>query len=247
MKKQAFWVLPMAAALALSGCGSSGNESSGSSDSSGAAQEQSNETPALTGEQATAVVKSLVGDSEKAQVMDSESLKGSTSDAEKLVKSMNIKPEKCAELLTQEGALDTSGTNMAVAVVPGEGTAMTTYSVVGFEDSAKAETAKSRIEKKDLQGCDEFSMSMSGQEITAAAKILDVSSDADSAIATKTSMTLNGTEVPGGSYQLQGLVGPNAVVVVYSGGTGKEKDAEVLDKLTAELNKAVAEVKSAAK
>ena len=246
MKKQAFWVLPMAAALALSSCGSSGNESSGSSDGSGAAQEQSTETAALTAEQVSAVVKSLVGDNSKAQVLDGDTIKASLPESKKLIEQMNISPEKCAEFVAQQGTQDLEGTNMAVAIVPGEGMESTTYSVLGYEDSAKLEQAKSMAESKDLQGCDKFTMSMSGQEISASAKVLDASSDADTTIATQTSMTVNGTEVPGGSYQMQGLVGANAVMVVYSGG-GDTPEAEVLDKLTGELNKAVAEVKSAAK
>ncbi|UYQ78466.1 hypothetical protein OF385_04760 [Glutamicibacter sp. JL.03c] len=247
MKKQAFWVLPVAAAFALSGCGSSGNESAGNSEGSGTAQEQSTETGALSAEQATAVVKSLVGDESNAQVLDGDTIKASLPDSQKLLEQMNIKPEKCAELVTQQGTQDLDGTNMAVAVVPGEGAETTTYSVTGFEDSAKLEQAKTMAEKKDLQGCDKFTMSMSGQEISASAKILDATSDADTTVATQTSMTVNGTEVPGGSYQLQGLVGDNAVVVAYTGGTEEKAESEVLEQLVGELNKAVAEVKSAAK
>lgn len=247
MKKQAFWVFPIAAALALSGCGSSGNETAGTSENSGAAQEQSTGTPALTAEQAASVVKSLVGDDSKAQVLDGDAIKASLPESKKVLEQMEIKPEKCAELVTQQGTEDLDGTNMAVAVVPGDSLETTTYSVVGYEDSAKLEQAKTAIEKKDLQGCDKFSMSMSGQEISASAKILDASSDADSTVATQTSMTVNGTDVPGGSYQVQGLVGSNAVVVAYTGGTEEKAEGEVIDQLIEELNKAVAEVKSAAK
>jgi len=246
MKKQAFWVLPIAAALALSGCGGSGNESSGSSKGADAPQEQPAETAALTAEQASTVVKSLVGENSKAQVLDGDTIKASLPESQKLIKQMNIKPEKCADLVAQQGTQDLDGTNMAVAVIPGEGMASTTYSVVGFEDSAKFDQAKAMAEKKDLQGCDKFTMSMSGQEISASAKVLDATSDADTTIATQTSMSVNGTEIPGGSYQMQGLVGSNAVVVVYSGG-GEQPEAEVLDKLKGELNKAVAEVKSVTK
>lgn len=247
MKKQAFWVLPIAAAFALTGCGSSGDNAAGSSGGTEASQEQSTETKALTAEQTTAAVKAWVGDDSKAQVMDSDTIKASLPDSKKLLDQMNIKPEKCADLVTQQGTEDLDGTNMAIALETGEGTETTTYSVVGYEDSAKLEKAREAAEKKDLQGCDKFTMSMSGQEIAASAKVLDATSDADTTVATQTSMTINGQEYPGGSYQMQGLVGNNAVVVAYSGGDGSESEADVIKKLTAELNEGVAKIKETAK
>lgn len=247
MKKHAFWVLPIAAAFALTGCGGSSDNAASSSGATEAAEAQAPEAKALTADQTTAVVKSMVGDDSKAQVMDSDTIKAALPDSKKLIEQMNIKPEKCAELVTQQGTENLDGTNMAVAMVTGEGTASTTYSVVGYEDTSKLDKAKQMAEKKDMQGCDKFTMSMSGQEIAASAKILDATSDADTTIATQTTMTVNGQEFPGGSYQVQGLVGSNAVVVAYSGGDGSESAEDVLKKLTTELNKGVAEIKETAK
>ncbi|WP_159614640.1 hypothetical protein [Glutamicibacter sp. JC586] len=239
MKKQALWVLPIAAAFALTGCGGASDNSAGSNGG--------DEAKALTAEQTTTVVKSLVGDDSDAKVLDSETLKSALPDSKKLIEQMNIKPEKCAELVTQQGTEDLDGINMAVAMITSGGTASTTYSVAGYEDTAKLDKTKEMAEKKDMQGCDKFTMSMSGQEISASAKILDASSDADTTIATQTSMTVNGQEFPGGAYQIQGLVGNNAVVIAYSGGDGSESEADVLKKLTTELNKGVAKIKETAK
>lgn len=247
MKKHAFWMLPIAAAFALTGCGGSTDNAASGSGGAEASKEQTPEAKALTAEQTTTVVKSLVGDDSKAQVLDSDTIKASLPESKKLIEQMNIKPAKCAELVSQQGTESLDGTNMAVAVVTGEGTESTTYSVVGYEDAAKLDKAKQMAEKKDMQGCDKFTMSMSGQEIAASAKILDATSDADTTVATQTTMKVNGQEFPGGSYQLQGLVGNNAVIVAYTGGDGSESQADVLKKLTTELNKGVAEIKATAK
>lgn len=89
-------------------------------------------------------------------------------------------------------------------------------------------------------------MSVAGQEVSASAQILEADSDADSTIATHTAVVMNGTEVPGGSYQIQGVVGEN-VVSVSQTITAEQSDDEAVKALVEELNKAVEEVKAAAK
>lgn len=248
MTKRSFLLLPLAGALALSGCGGSGSDTTEGSADAGAAQEQSAPaTAALSTEQATAIVTKLAGDSSGAQIMDGDTIAASLPQAKKLIEQMEIKPEKCAEFVSQQGSWDIEGINMAVAVLMDEATmASTSYSVAGYEDTAKLDKITEQAKNKDLQGCDSFSMAVSGQEVEASAKILDASSDADLTYATSSAMKMNGTEVPGGSYQMQGLVGNNAVSVAMTG-TGSKSEADMLKKLTDELNKAVAEVKAVAK
>ncbi|MFK0083545.1 hypothetical protein [Glutamicibacter sp. NPDC090743] len=246
MKKRSLWVLPVAVALALTGC-SSNSGTEGAAGSSEAPQEQESAgVPALTAEQAAAVAKTLGGDGPNVQVLDSDALSGSLESAKGLIDQMEIEPAKCAEFVSQQGTQDLDGVNMAAAIVVGETGESNSYSVAGYEDTAKLDAIKDMVDAKDLQGCEDFSMSVAGQKVSASAKILNAESDADKTIATHTAMTMNGEEVPGGSYQIQGVVGEN-VVAVSRTQTGEQADGEAVKALVEELNKAVEEVKATAK
>ncbi|MNW27378.1 hypothetical protein D3C74_41720 [compost metagenome] len=166
--------------------------------------------------------------------------------AKGLIDQMEIEPAKCAEFVSQQGTQDLDGVNMAAAIVVGETGESNSYSVAGYEDTAKLDAIKDMVDAKDLQGCEDFSMSVAGQKVSASAKILDAESDADKTIVTHTAMTMNGEEVPGGSYQIQGVVGEN-VVAVSRTQTGEQADGEAVKALVEELNKAVEEVKATAK
>ncbi len=255
MKKRSLLLLPLAAALALSGCSGSDTEpstestetSAGSSDT-GASQEAAapQASAALSTEQAKSIVTKLAGDSSTVQILDGDSIAASLPQAKAMIEQMEIKPEKCAEFVTQQDSWDIDGINMAVAVLMDETTmASTSYSVAGYEDSSKLEQITEQAKSKDLQGCDTFSMSVAGQEVEASAKILDVTSDADVTYGTVSTMKMNGMDVPG-TYQIQGLVGNNAVAVSISA-SEEESEADMLKELTDELNAAVAEVKAVAK
>lgn len=246
MKKRSLWVLPVAVALALTGC-SSNSGTEGAAGSSEAPQEQESAgVPALTAEQAAAVAKTLGGDEPNVQVLDSAALSASVESAKGLIDQMEIEPAQCAEYVSQQGTQDLDGVNMAAAIVVGETGESSSYSVAGYEDAAKLEAINKMADAKDLQGCEDFSMKVAGQEVSASAKILDAESDADKTIATHTAMTMNGAEVPGGSYQIQGVVGDNVVAVSHTQTTEQSED-EAVKTLVDELNKAVAEVKAAAK
>ena len=248
MKKRSFLLLPLAAALALTGCSGSANETPGSPDAGASQEKAAPETAALSTEQATAIVKKLAGDSADAQIMDGDTIAAALPQAKKLIEQMEISPEKCAEFVSQQAAWDIDGINMAVAVLMDDSTMeSTSYSVAGYEDTAKLDQITKQVKNKDLQGCDKIGMTVQGQNAEVGVKILDASSDADLTYATSNTTKLNGTDVPGGgSYQMQGLVGNNAVSVSMTG-TDAESEADVLKKLTEELNKAVAEVKATAK
>ncbi|GGL83801.1 hypothetical protein [Glutamicibacter protophormiae] len=122
---------------------------------------------------------------------------------------MEISPEKCAEFVSQQAAWDIEGINMAVAVLMDDSTMeSTSYSVAGYEDTAKLDQITKQVKNKDLQGCDKIGMTVQGQNAEVGVKILDASSEADLTYATSNTTKLNGTDVPGGgSYQMQGLVG----------------------------------------
>lgn len=246
MKKRSLWVLPVAAAFVLAGCGSNAGTEAETGSSEAPQQQESTGVPALSAEQAAAVAKTLGGGGENVQVLDSEALSGSLESAKGLIDQMEIKPEKCAEYVSQQGTQDLEGINMAVAIEVNATGESNSYSVAGYEDASKLDTVKKMIDAKDLQGCDEFAMSVAGQEVSASAQILEADSDADSTIATHTAVVMNGTEVPGGSYQIQGVVGEN-VVSVSQTITAEQSDDEAVKALVEELNKAVEEVKAAAK
>ncbi|GAA1415304.1 hypothetical protein AUR04nite_20580 [Glutamicibacter uratoxydans] len=257
MKKRALVLLPLAAALALSGCGGS-DTAADKSDSATQPAEQSapaqnteaaspEASAVLTSEQATAIVKKLAGDSEDAIIMDGDTLAASIPQAQKLIEQMEIKPKKCAEFVSQQNIGDLSGINMAAATVPGSNPMQaTSYSVAGYEDASKLDKAKELASSKDLQGCDKFTMSIAGQEVEAGAKILDATSDADVTYVSTSTVKMGGQEVPGGSYQIQGIVGSNVIAIGISGDESESED-KVVKQLTEEMNKAVAEVKAAAK
>ncbi|WP_313811599.1 hypothetical protein [Glutamicibacter sp.] len=257
MKKRSLVLLPLAAALALSGCSGSDstaeNSASASQQSEQSSPEQSapaqsaDASAALTSEQASAVVKKLAGDSKDAMVMDGDTLAASIPQAQKLIDQMEIKPEKCAEFVSQQNIGDLSGIHMAVAVVPGSNPMeSTSYSVAGYDDASKLNKAKELATAKDLQGCDKFTMTIGGQEVEAAAKFVDATSDADVTYVTSSNVKMGGQEVPGGTYQMQGIVGPNVIGISVSGDSSKSQD-EVVKEMTTEMNKAVAEVKAQSK
>lgn len=255
MKKHSLWVLPAAVALALTGCSSSdaesGNNAAGTEASQGqeganAPAEEASGVAALSAEQAAAVATALAGDAPNAQVMDSDALAAAMPSAKGMIEQMDIKPEKCAEFVSQQGTQDLGGINMAAAIIVGEAGQTKSYSVAGYEDSSKLDAVKELAGSADLQGCDEFSMSVSGQSVDASAKIIDAKSDADSTIVTHTSMSLNGNEIPGGSYQIQGVIGDN-VIAISDSGAGEQSQDEAVEALVGELNKAVDEVEAATK
>ncbi|PRA13209.1 hypothetical protein CQ010_00750 [Arthrobacter sp. MYb211] len=243
MKKRSLWLLPLAGALALTGCADSGNEAPAASDEA-QASEQAPAAEPLSSAKVKEVVEKLVADESGAQIIDGAAIAESLPQAKELVKGMNIEPAKCAELVAQQSSWDIEGINMAVATVAGaEAGESTSYSVASYEDDAKLSEIKKTVEAKDLQGCDSFSMEMQGMKLNASAEMLDATSDAEVTTATKTSISMEGTEVPMGSYTVQGLVGPNAVSISYSGAV--EDEQAKIDELVKELNVAVAELEKA--
>ncbi|MGZ2224607.1 hypothetical protein [Glutamicibacter nicotianae] len=254
MKKRSLWVLPVAVALALTGC-SSNSGSEGAAGSSEAPQEGTSQAtqkqesagvPALTAEQAAAVVKTLGGDASNVQVLDNAALSASVEIAKGLIDKMEIEPAKCAEFVTQQGTQDLDGVNAALAIAVGDAGESSTYSVTGYEDSVNPDAINKVADSKGVQGCEDFSMKVAGQEVSASVKNLEAESDADKTIATHMSVTKNGAEMPGGAYQIQGVIGENVVAISHTQ-TGEQSEDEAVKMLVEELNKAVEEVKAAAK
>lgn len=245
MKKRSLWLLPLAGALALTGCSGSGDKAPASNESSTAASASAPaEAPAaktLDAAQVKKVVESLVADESGAVVVDGDTIAAQLPAAKALVEQMKIEPEQCADLVAQQSSWDINGINMAVASLTDASTGESlSYTVASYEDAAKLEEIKKAAQNKDMKGCESFSMEMQGQKMEANAEILDVSSDAELTYATKTEISLAGTEVPMGSLTVQGIVGNNAVSVASSGGT--EDQQTQIDALVKELNVALAEL-----
>ena len=243
MKKRSLWLLPLAGALALTGCSDAGTDAPAASGDAQPTQEAVAAEP-LDAAAVKTIVEKLVADESGAQVIDSTAIAESLPQAKKMIESMKIEPAECADLVVQQSALDITGINMATAIVAGEKPGeSTSYSVASYGDDAKLATARKAAETKDLQGCDKFSMEMQGMKLNASAEILDATSDAELTVATKSNISMDGKEVPMGSLTLQGFVGPSMVSVAYSGEVDDEKTK--LDELTKELNVAVAELNKA--
>lgn len=252
-KKRSLLVVPVAAALLLSGCSNS-SETAPESPSSNApsATEQSSapaqnagSADALSAEQVKAVVDKVFAGKKDAMILDSDTIKSQAEAAGgNPYAGADIKPAKCQEYLNAQAQAGTDGVNVAMGMTMDQKSGAADILIVqGIEDAKKAEDALDVLTSGSFGGCDKFSITTQGTTIDASIKKVDISTDADVTMGMKIDMSINGKAAPGGSYQIQSTVGPNVIVVQHSGATTESEDAIFKD-LADQVNQTVAEVKA---
>ncbi|MGP9650099.1 hypothetical protein CQ010_00755 [Arthrobacter sp. MYb211] len=219
MTKRSLWLLPLAAALILTGCSGSDNADPVTAESSPAPSQKQDQTSgaSLSADQVKDVVTKLVGEDSTAQILDNEVMKPQLENAKAMEGSNGIKPEKCAKQQEEYTVTDLTGTVAASATVQGDSTGKV-IQIFSITDAQTRKNISEALKLSDIEGCESISVSVSGQEVNTDRQILDLDSTADQALTMATQMKVGADEYLN-SVAVQALEGNNFVLVTFSSGT----------------------------
>lgn len=220
MTKQSLWLLPLAAALILTGCSSTSDPEASTSAGKESGSEQQQLAPAhreLNADQVKSVVEKLVAGDDTAQIIDNAAMQPQLELAKDMDPTGGIAPEKCAKLQEKYSVTDLTGTVAASATTQGDsvGKVIQVFSVT---DKQTLKNITQTLKLTDLTGCETVTVSVSDQKITTNRQILKLDSTADLALTTATQMQVGENQYLN-SVAVQGLVGNNFVLVTFSSGS----------------------------
>ena len=232
MKKTAFWTLPLAAALALTGCAAqeeAAAPSQGATDQPAAASSSAAAPAAgakqLTAEQVEAVASALK-ESEPtagAQVLNDAVLKAGTAQMEQIIAGMKAEPAACGPYASAGMSEILDSVNMASLVVPAaSGAESTTVSVASYASVSDVQDLAAK-RQQSFKDCATFNLEIQGSKTSATLTDTKASTDADSTLASLGEIKFGGQTMK--TLSVYGMDGNNTVAVTLS--APKDVDAAV--------------------
>ena len=202
---------------------SSSSESSSDSATADAGSNHSASEDQLTAQELLEVAQSVESYYEKGgvQIIENAELKSAAAQSKELIDSMKVSPAKCG-VYASSGSMDLMNhMNMVSVNIPASSNdAGMMVSIGSFDDASDVDTAVSVAESSSKE-CSEFTMTMSGQEITAAVETGKASTKAETTIATMTEVNMAGQKTK--TMTVQGYDGVNNIGVIIV----SPKDADV--------------------
>ena len=229
MKKTALWAVPLAAALALTGCASPqdpaamtspaveqsppATQTSAATDAAAAPAAEGNQ---LTADQVYAVVSALK-DAEAApgaQILKDAELKSGAAQIEQFVAEMNVKPEACGAFAASGMAETLDAVNMASLVMPANASAASTSVSIASYGSPADVQAMADKQKKSFEECATFSLEIQGREASATLKDTKAATDAATTLASLGTVKVDGQTMQ--TLSVYGFDGNNTVAVTLT-------------------------------
>lgn len=202
---------------------SSTSESSSASATADAGSNHSASEDQLTAQELLEVAQSLESYYEKGgvKIIKNAELKASADQSKELIASMKVSPAECG-VYASSGSMDLmSHMNMVSVSIPrSSNDAGMVVSIGSFDDASDIASAESMAESSS-KDCSEFTMTMGGQEITAAVETGKANTKAEKTIATMAEINMAGQKTR--TLSVSGYDGVNNIGVAIV----SPKDADV--------------------
>lgn len=266
-RKPLYLTLPLAAALALSGCSASGSASEDSpaaaSPSSSAAEASSSartvdagsstapaspeassragNNAALSDAQLKKAVTAYFDGKTGVQIMSGETLRAQAGAAGAMVEGMKISPEKCNSAQGIDIEEELKKNNIAVGTYPNPDNPMQTFTLTVMSAGDPAQNQAKFDEGVDaLDDCKNMDVEVMGIKTTMKMQEATVKTDAPSALALQTVTTVQDTKIPGTNVSLL-----DDGIQVQLQIQGEESDQESLQHIADEAQRVLDTLKSA--
>lgn len=235
MSHRFFWFLPLAAALALTGCSSAGQTQPEPEQ----AQTQSQDGNLDAGQVET-VVRTLLGEDPSLTVVGNETMQQQLQMAKGMGSTSGITPEKCAKQMEKYTVTDLTASVSATGSVTAESLGKVVQ-VFSITDEATRKKISDALTLDDISGCEKVTVEQSGEKLSADRQILPLKVDADQSLTMSTQMDVGGGQKMS-SVVVQALKGNNFVIVTFQ--TGLAESATMSAEAVELINKAFAEIET---
>ena len=233
MSQRFLWFLPLAAALALTGCSSAGEPQP--------EPEQAQTQPQggnLDAGQVETLVRNLLGEDPSLTVVGNETMQQQLQMAKGMSSASGITPEKCAKQMEEYTVTDLTGSVSATGSVAAESLGKVVQ-VFSITDEATRKEISQALTLDDISGCEKVTVEQSGEKLDADRQILPLKVDADQSLTMSTQMDVGGGQKMS-SVVVQALKGNNFVIVTFQ--TGLAESATMSAEAVELINKAFAEI-----
>lgn len=235
MSHRFLWFLPLAAALALTGCSSAGQTQPEPEQ----AQTQSQDGNLDAGQVET-VVRTLLGEDPSLTVVGNETMQQQLQMAKGMGSTSGITPEKCAKQMEKYTVTDLTASVSATGSVTAESLGKVVQ-VFSITDEATRKKISDALMLDDISGCEKVTVEQSGEKLSADRQILPLKVDADQSLTMSTQMDVGGRQKMS-SVVVQALKGNNFVIVTFQ--TGLAESATMSAEAVELINKAFAEIET---
>lgn len=235
MSHRFLWFLPLAAALALTGCSSAGQTQPEPEQ----AQTQSQDGNLDAGQVET-VVRTLLGEDPSLTVVGNETMQQQLQMAKGMGSTSGINPEKCAKQMEKYTVTDLTASVSATGSVTAESLGKVVQ-VFSITDEATRKKISDALTLDDISGCEKVTVEQSGEKLSADRQILPLKVDADQSLTMSTQMDVGGGQKMS-SVVVQALKGNNFVIVTFQ--TGLAEPATMSAEAVELINKAFAEIET---
>lgn len=240
----ALWALPLAATMIAAGCSSNSAPEPAESSASTAPADSSKAAASdgeLSPKQVESIASKLLDGDNSVQVVGNEQMQKQLEIAKNAELPSGIKPEKCADLNAKYSVTDLTASVSATATSSSESVGKVVQ-IFSLTDDATRKKVSQALKLDDLQGCENVTVELGGEEIEAERQILPLDVKADQSLAKSTRM-----EVGGGqqliSVDVQALQGSNFVLVTLQ--TGSQQPAELAAQAVELADRAFVEIETA--
>lgn len=235
MSHRFLWFLPLAAALALTGCSSAGQTQPEPEQ----AQTQSQDGNLDAGQVET-VVRTLLGEDPSLTVVGNETMQQQLQMAKGMGSTSGITPEKCAKQMEKYTVTDLTASVSATGSVTAESLGKVVQ-VFSITDEATRKKISDALMLDDISGCEKVTVEQSSEKLSADRQILPLKVDADQSLTMSTQMDVGGGQKMS-SVVVQALKGNNFVIVTFQ--TGLAESATMSAEAVELINKAFAEIET---
>ena len=235
MSHRFLWFLPLAAALALTGCSSAGQTQPEPEQSQTQSQDGN-----LDAGQVETVVRTLLGEDPSLTVVGNETMQQQLQMAKGMGSTSGITPEKCAKQMEKYTVTDLTASVSATGSVTAESLGKVVQ-VFSITDEATRKKISDALTLDDISGCEKVTVEQSGEKLSADRQILPLKVDADQSLTMSTQMDAGGGQKMS-SVVVQALKDNNFVIVTFQ--TGLAESATMSAEAVELINKAFAEIKT---
>ncbi|RKS20737.1 hypothetical protein DFO58_1271 [Arthrobacter sp. AG1021] len=235
MSHRFLWFLPLAAALALTGCSSAGQTQPEPEQSQTQSQDGN-----LDAGQVETVVRTLLGEDPSLTVVGNETMQQQLQMAKGMGSTSGITPEKCAKQMEKYTVTDLTASVSATGSVTAESLGKVVQ-VFSITDEATRKKISDALTLDDISGCEKVTVEQSGEKLSADRQILLLKVDADQSLTMSTQMDVGGGQKMS-SVVVQALKGNNFVIVTFQ--TGLAESATMSAEAVELINKAFAEIET---
>ncbi|MHA7226383.1 hypothetical protein [Glutamicibacter soli] len=235
MSHRFLWFLPLAAALALTGCSSAGQTQPEPEQSQTQSQDGN-----LDAGQVETVVRTLLGEDPSLTVVGNETMQQQLQMAKGMGSTSGITPEKCAKQMEKYTVTDLTASVSATGSVTAESLGKVVQ-VFSITDEATRKKISDALTLDDISGCEKVTVEQSGEKLSADRQILLLKVDADQSLTMSTQMDVGGGQKMS-SVVVQALKGNNFVIVTFQ--TGLAEPATMSAEAVELINKAFAEIET---